>query len=77
VGANNGFERNLGTHYRLPRDGSVPHVMIYGDYNVDGFTARAPDQGRVLATMPVDLFEYGKQVVVHVVLVPASPAAAP
>jgi hypothetical protein len=77
VGANSGFERNLGMHYRLPRDGSVPRIVIYGDYNRYGFTAAAPPGGRVLASMPVALQEYGKQVVVHVVLVPPGRFARP
>jgi hypothetical protein len=76
VGANNGFERNLGSHYRLPRDGSVAQIVIYGDVNRFGFTAPPPRSGRVLFSRPVDLSEYGKQVVVHVVLLPpARPAA--
>jgi hypothetical protein len=77
VGANDGFERNLGMHYRLPRNDSVPTVVIYGDYNRYGFTAATPRGGRVLASMPVDLYEYGKRVVVHVVLVPAGATITP
>jgi hypothetical protein len=76
VGANDGFERSLGRHYRLPHNTSVSRVVITGDVNRFGFTEAPPPRGHLLAQMPIDLREYGKQVVVRVFLVPAQRSAA-
>jgi hypothetical protein len=65
VGANNGFEHNLGARHRLPSD--VPDLLITGDPN-GGQAAAPPLAARALVVDPVPFPEDGRQVVVRVSL---------
>lgn len=65
IGANNGFEHNLGVQHRVPR--GSPDIILTGDPLPNGLVPSPPFAKQAMA-IPVDFWEYGHKVVVRVSL---------